>query len=78
MSDAKTQQVAIRLTERALIRADALVKVLAEEAVAGLSHTRTDVLRVAIDRGLESLEDEVIKRRRLATKSKRGPKSGGG
>lgn len=52
-----TTQIALRVPSEWLTQADALVEYVVSKA-RGVRVTRTDVLRMAILRGLESLEQE--------------------
>jgi hypothetical protein len=60
-----TEQTTIRLPKDELSRAEALRPKL---AVAGLEVSLTDVLRVAVQRGLDSLETEVHERDKATRK----------
>lgn len=54
--DAETTQLTIRVSRRVAMRAEALIELVGREL--GIPATRTDVIREAILRGLDVLEDE--------------------
>jgi len=64
---------ALRFPQRTLDRADKQVEQLNENAaIKAIGHevTRADVLRTAIQRGLDSMEDEASAKRKKATRKK--------
>jgi len=62
--------IPIRLSEETIARLDAVSKVLTTRAI-GAEASRSSAMRVAIDRGLEILEQELDISRGKATKKKR-------
>lgn len=56
----KTTQIAIRIDDDVVARVDALVEKLSPP---GMSIARSEVLRAALQRGVESLEAEHAKKR---------------
>ncbi len=70
--DAETTQLTIRVSRRVAMRAEALIALVGREL--GIPATRTDVIREAILRGLDVLENEAAPPpRRPPSRSLSGP-----